>query len=50
MSTLGFAQRSGIGIPIARRLLSENENPELEFTIYDTFVVATIHVRDIENW
>ena len=47
--TLGFVQRFGMGIPIARRLLAENGNPDPEFDIYDTAVVATIHGRGIQN-
>ena len=46
MRTLGFVQRFGIGIPIARRLLAENGNPAPEFKIYDTAIIATIHGRD----
>ena len=46
MRTLGFVQRFGIGIPIARRLSAENGNPAPEFKIYDTAVIATIHGRD----
>ncbi len=46
MRVFGFVQRFGIGIPIARRLLSENGNPEPEFKIDDTTVVATIYCRN----
>ncbi len=49
MRTLGFVQRFGIGIPIARRLSAENGNPAPEFKIYDTAVIATIHGRDSDN-
>ncbi|MDE0484852.1 MAG: putative DNA binding domain-containing protein [Candidatus Poribacteria bacterium] len=49
MRILGFVQRFGMGIPIARRLLAENGNPAPEFKIYDTAVVATIHGRDSDN-
>ncbi|MCE2402859.1 putative DNA binding domain-containing protein [Candidatus Poribacteria bacterium] len=49
MRTLGFVQHFGMGILIARRLLAENENPAPVFKIYDTAVVATIHIRDSEN-
>ncbi len=45
MRTLGFVQRFGMGIPIARRLLSENGNPAPEFKVHDTAVVATIYCR-----
>lgn len=46
MRTLGFVQRFGMGIPIAKRLLLENVNPAPEFTIRDTFIHATIYSRD----
>ena len=49
MRILGFVQRFGMGIPIARRLLAANGNPAPEFKIYDTAIVATIHGRDSDN-
>ena len=49
MRVFGFVQRFGMGIPIARRLLTENGNPVPEFKILDNFVVATIYCRDGEN-
>ena len=42
MKNLGYVQRFGVGIPIARRLLKEAGHPEPEFEIYDTNVLATI--------
>ncbi len=42
MRTLGYVQRFGVGIFIARRLLREAGHPELEFEILDTYVQATI--------
>ena len=49
MRVLSFVQHFGRGIPIARRLLSENGNPATEFKILDTAVIATIYCRDGEN-
>ena len=48
MQVLSFVQRFGRSIPIARRLLAENGNPEPEFKILDTAVIATIYCRDSE--
>ena len=42
MKTLGYVQRFGAGIPTARQSLEANGNPPLEFTIEDTYVLATI--------
>ena len=42
MHNLGFAQRFGLGIPLARKLLAENGNPEPEFHFEPTRVVATV--------
>jgi ATP-dependent DNA helicase RecG len=39
---LGFAQRFGAGIGLARQALEKNGNPPLEFQIEDNFVLATI--------
>lgn len=43
MRVFGFVQRFGMGIPIARKLLSQNGNPAPEFKVNDTTVVATIY-------
>ena len=42
MRNLGYVQRFGVGIPTARRLLSEAGHPEPKFEIYDTNVLVTI--------
>lgn len=42
MHNLGFAQRFGLGVPLARKLLAENGNPEPEFHFEPTRVVATV--------
>jgi len=42
---LGFVQRFGIGIPMARHELKKNGNPSLEFEVEDTFILATIRSR-----
>ena len=42
MKTLGYVQRFGVGISIAKRLLREAGHPEPEFEILDNYVQATI--------
>ena len=42
MRTLGYVQRFGVGITIARRLLREAGHPELEFEVLDNYVLAII--------
>ncbi|MDW8130629.1 MAG: ATP-binding protein [Bryobacterales bacterium] len=42
MRNLGFVQKFGFGIPIARKALGENGNPLLEFVVEDTHVVAIV--------
>ena len=42
MKSLGFVQRFGAGIPIARRLLQEAGHPKPEFIVPGTFVIAVI--------
>ena len=42
MLHMGFAQRFGFGLPLARRKLRENGNPPLEFDFSHDNVVATI--------
>ena len=42
MHYLGFAQRFGLGIPLARRELRQNGNPEPEFDFGPTHVVVTV--------
>ena len=42
MYHLGYAQRFGAGIPIARRMLAENGNPEPEFEFSPTHTLVTL--------
>jgi ATP-dependent DNA helicase RecG len=42
MKHLNFVQRFGIGIELARRELQKNGNPELEFQVEDTYVLAVL--------
>ena len=42
MHHLGFAQRFGLGIPLARRELRQNGNPDPEFDFGPTHVVVTV--------
>lgn len=42
MKTLGFVQRFGVGIPLARKALAENGNPELQFEVQGNHVLAII--------
>ena len=42
MHHLGFAQRFGLGVPLARRLLAANGNPEPEFHFEPARVVVTV--------
>lgn len=42
LRVLGFVQRFGAGIPIARRTLAENGNPPPEFLVRPTYVTATV--------
>lgn len=42
MKVLGYVQRFGVGIAMARRLLSESGNPPPEFEPHDTHVLVTI--------
>ncbi len=45
MANLGYVQRFGYGIPIARRLLRENANPPLEFDVQQKTILATVRAR-----
>lgn len=42
LRVLGFVQRFGAGIPLARRALTTNGNPPLEFKVEPTYVQAII--------
>ena len=45
MKTLGFVQRFGLGIPIAKQQLAAAGHPEPEFEISDNFVRVTVKAR-----
>jgi len=45
MKTLGFVQRFGVGIQLARKELSKNGNPDVEFLVEPTAIVATVRRR-----
>ena len=42
MYNLGFAQRFGLGVPLAREALSANGNPEPEFRFENALVAVTV--------
>ena len=45
MRTLGFVQRFGVGIQIARRQLHDNGNPPPEFDVQPNHVLVTVRRR-----
>ncbi len=45
MKMLGYVERFGVGIQIARRELERNGNPPLEFDVQSTRVLATVRRR-----
>jgi len=45
MKNLGYVQRFGIGIPLARKELHKNGNPPLEFVVEDAHVLAMVRRR-----
>jgi len=45
MRNLGFVQRFGVGIQLARDLLRQNSNPPLEFEVSDATVAAIVRRR-----
>ena len=45
MKNLGYIQRFGIGIALARRELEKNSSPQPEFTIVGNYVLATVRRR-----
>ena len=49
MKTLGFVQRFGFGIPIAKQQLAAAGHPEPEFEISDNFVRVTVKARGTEQ-
>lgn len=42
MRNLGYVQKFGVGIQIARRELERNGNPPPDFTVEDTYVLVTV--------
>jgi ATP-dependent DNA helicase RecG len=45
MKNLGYVQRFGVGIQLARRALEQNGNPPLEFDVQDAHILATVRRR-----
>ena len=45
MRNLGYVQRFGVGIQLARKALGENANPDLEFDVQDNYILATLRAR-----
>jgi ATP-dependent DNA helicase RecG len=45
MKVLGYVQRFGVGIPIAREEMRKNGNPPPEFTIEAAHVLVTLRRR-----
>ena len=45
MKILGYVQRFGVGIPLARKELAKNGNPPPEFIVEDTYVLVIVRRR-----
>jgi len=45
LKALGFVERFGVGFAIVRQALEKNGNPELELTVEDAHVLATVRRR-----
>ena len=45
MKDLGYVQRFGVGIALARKELGKNGNPALEYIVEDGFVLAIVRRR-----
>ena len=45
MSNLGFVQRFGIGIALARGEMRKNGNPPIEFEVNNSFVLAILRAK-----
>lgn len=45
LKNLGFVQRFGVGIPLAKKELASNGNPPLEFIVEDSYVLAVVRKR-----
>ena len=42
LKNLGYVQRFGVGIPLARKEMDKNGNPPIEFVVEDTYVLAIV--------
>ena len=49
MRTLGFVQRYGVGIPIAKNLLAKAGHPEPEFDISNNFVRVIVKAKEAKR-
>jgi ATP-dependent DNA helicase RecG len=45
MKNLGYVQRFGVGIQLARKELEKNGNPPPEFAVEDAHVLVTVRRR-----
>jgi ATP-dependent DNA helicase RecG len=45
MKNLGYVQRFGVGIPLARKEMDKNSNPPIEFNVQDSNVLVTLRKR-----
>jgi ATP-dependent DNA helicase RecG len=45
MSNLGYVQRVGVGIALARREMQKNGNPQIEFVVSASHVLAILRKR-----
>ena len=45
MKNMGYVQRFGIGISLARQALEKNGNPPLEFTVEESYLLVTLRKR-----
>jgi ATP-dependent DNA helicase RecG len=45
MRNLGYVQKFGVGIALARKEMERNGNPPLEYRVEDTFVLAILRKR-----
>ena len=45
MRNLGFVQRFGVGIVLARREMQKNDNPQIRFEVNETFVLAILEAK-----
>lgn len=49
MKNLGYVQRFGVGIPLARRELEKNGNPPPEFQVEDTHLLVTLKKKKLKK-